>query len=87
MKRNIVTLLLISVVLTAHAGNHYIYGQQDRTFHFSGRYLYSDTGEEIGYFENGYLYDSRTGETIGYKSGRYIYSSRDGSLLGYCGGD
>ena len=78
----IITVILLSCVLTAYAGNHYYGRIQGYT---SGRYLYSDTGEEIGYFSNNYLYDSRTGQTIGYLSGGYLYSAQNGQVLGYCG--
>ena len=79
---------LSCVLLTAQAGNRYIYDPNGQAFYFSGRYLYdSHTGREIGYFSGKYLYDAYTGQEIGYQSGRYIYSSRDGSVLGYCDGD
>jgi hypothetical protein len=88
MKPILTAFIMSCALMTAHAGDHYIYGQDGRAFYFSGRYLYdSQTGGEVGYLEGGYLYDSKTGQTIGYKSGRAIYSSRDGSVLGYCEGD
>ena len=77
-------VILSCLLLAAHAGDH-IYGRVQG--YTSGRYLYSETGQEIGYFSGNYLYDSNTGQEIGYRSNGYLYSSRDGSVLGYCEGD
>ena len=78
------TAIVLSCVLTAHAGNRYYSRIHGYT---SGRYLYSDTGEEIGYFSNNYLYDSRAGQTIGYLSNGYLYSAQNGQVLGYLPGN
>jgi hypothetical protein len=84
MKQILTAIILSCVLLTSHAGSRCIYGRVQG--YTSWQYLYSDTGEEIGYFPNNYLYDSKAGQEIGYLSNGYLYSSRDGSILGYCDG-